>query len=76
MSDGTRYEGTTILRTSDSRGRVDWRGTFVPSDGAPVNIGNGTIELGDRSAEVLVQNWRFEGGKGTAVLLGQGEPPY
>lgn len=76
LTDGARYTGTAILRTTNRGGRVSWGGSFTPSDGAPVGTGSGTVELGDQVADVLVQNWRFEGGKGTAVLLGQGNPPF
>jgi hypothetical protein len=57
-------------------GRVDWRGTFSPNGASPVNAGEATIEVGGRSASVLVQDWRFDGTRGTAVLLGQDEPPF
>jgi hypothetical protein len=76
LTDGAQYAGTAILRTTNRSGRISWGGSFVPADGSPVNTGSGTVEVDGRTAEVLVQNWRFEGGKGTAVLLGQGEPPY
>lgn len=76
LTDGTRYGGTAVLRTLQSGGRIDWRGTFVPDDGSPVNAGNATIEVSGRSADVLIQNWQFDGQRGTAVLLGQNEPPF
>lgn len=76
LTDGTRYNGTAFLRTNQSGGRLAWRGTFVPDDDSPVNAGSATIEVGGRSAEVLIQDWRFDGQRGTAVLLGQNEPPF
>jgi hypothetical protein len=76
LTDGARYTGTALLRTVNRGGRTSWGGSFTPDDGSPVNTGSGVVDLGDRAADVLVQNWRFEGGKGTAVLLGHGDPPY
>jgi hypothetical protein len=76
LTGGARYTGTAILRTVNRGGRTSWGGSFVPADGSPVNTGGGTVELDGHTADVLVQNWGFDGGKRTAVLLGQGEPPY
>lgn len=76
VADGTRYDGTAILHTTQNSGRIDWRGSFTASDGSPVNTGAATIEIQGRSASVLVTDWRFSEGQGTAVLLGQNEPPF
>lgn len=76
FTNGIRYSGTAILRTRQADGRTDWRGTFAAEDGSPINAGSATIEVGGRSAEVLIQDWQFDGHQGTAVLLGQDEPPF
>ena len=70
----SNYKGpATVTLTDGTRYR---RGTFVPDDGSPVNTGNATIEVSGRSAAALIQDWRFDGQQGTAVLLGQNEPPF
>jgi hypothetical protein len=75
LADGTRRIGTAVLHTIQHGGRLDWRGTFRPNGGSPVSAGEATIEVGGRSASVLIQDWQFDGTRGTAVLLGQDQPP-
>lgn len=76
LADGTGHSGTANLRTVTSRGEVGWRGTFTPTDGSPVIIGKATIDTSDWSGHVLIQTWGFDGGPRSAVLIGQGEPPF
>lgn len=77
VEDGTAYTGTATLRTTESGGRIGWQGSFVPADGSPVKTGAGRIVFDGREGDVLVSNWTFQsGGHGTAVILGQDEPPF
>ncbi len=69
--------GTATLHAAQKEGVWDWRGSFIPDDGAPVNAGGtATLATTTWSGEVLVNDFRFNGHLGTAFLIGQDMPPF
>jgi hypothetical protein len=72
-----RREGQAVLHSSVKDGRHDWRGSFTPDDGAPIQAG-GTATLTTKTwtGQVLIQDYRVDGTFGRAILLGQDMPPF